>query len=57
VSTFLKAQVYLKEIEIDAFVRSLPPASKNWLEEAEHWNQLRREKYEILLELRSLVAG
>lgn len=53
----LMARVYLKEIEIDAFVKSLPPVSKNWREEAERWNQLRREKYDLLVELRSLVAG
>ena len=52
----LRSSIYLKQAEIDAFVRSCPPNSKNWREEAQHWNALRAENWRMMQELRAIVA-
>jgi hypothetical protein len=52
----LKTAIILKQLEADTYVRSCPPGSKDWREQVEHWNQLRRENYEYIKQLRALVS-
>ncbi len=51
----LRAAIYLKQAEIDAHVLSCPPNSNRWREEAERWNQLRRENWEMMQQLRAII--
>jgi hypothetical protein len=43
-------------MEIVAFVRSCPPNSKNWRAEVQRFNELRAQNYEMMKELRAIVA-
>lgn len=52
----LRSAIYAKEAEIVSFVRSCPPNSKNWREEAQHFNELRAENWAMIKELRAIVG-
>ena len=52
----LRSAIYAKEIQIEVFVRSCQPDSKNWRAEIEHFNKLRAENYAMMKELRAIVA-
>jgi hypothetical protein len=52
----LKSQIICKQAEADAFVLSCPPNSKDWREQVEHWNQLRRQNFEFMKQLRAIVS-
>ncbi len=52
----LRSAIYQKEMEIVAFVRSCPPNSKNWRAEIQRFNELRAQNYEMMKELRVIVA-
>jgi hypothetical protein len=51
----LRSAIYLKQAEIDEHVRSCPPNSGRWREEIERWNQLRKENWELMQQLRAIV--
>ena len=51
----LRSAIYLKQAEIDDHVRSCPPNSSRWREEIERWNQLRKENWEMMQRLRTIV--
>lgn len=52
----LRSAIYAKEMQIVAHVRSCQPNSKNWRAEAERFNELRAENWEMMKELRAIVA-
>jgi hypothetical protein len=52
----LRSAIYQKDMEITAFVRSCPPDSKNWRAEIQRFNDLRAQNYEMMKELRVIVA-
>jgi len=52
----LKMQIIFNQIDIDNFLRSCPPGSKDWREQVERWNQMRRENYELMKVLRQIVV-
>ena len=52
----LKWQIIFNQMDIDNFLKSCPPGSKDWREQAERWNQMRRENYELMKALRQVVV-
>lgn len=52
----LRSAIYLKQLQIDQHMRSCPPNSKNWREEAQRWNELRAENWNLMKELRAILA-
>ncbi len=52
----LRSAIYLKQMQIDAHMRNCSPNSKNWREEAQRWNELRAENWNMMKELRAILA-
>lgn len=52
----LRSAIYLKQLQIDQHLRSCSPNSKNWREEAQRWNELRAENWNLMKELRAILA-
>jgi hypothetical protein len=52
----LRSAIYQKQLQADTHLRNCSPNSKSWREDAQRWNDLRAENWNMMKELRAILA-